>query len=411
MAIKLNSIPSTVFDVRPDEMGGNRERADIVACGRLLMAERNGRDVNALRSFEQKPAEYSVRLDDAAYTATNENTKRKMVLFAAKMSAAQTGEDAPATYEDFLRNQRRFLSDKLFLKVLAGIIRDIVTPVLPVVWSNGLDWLCETVNVPLGQTYEIDVQSNQIMMFQDDSWGASRSKPAETLYAHTLTLNPTLRTAKVSIKWYQLVGNNADMGRFMNSIAAGMYNKIVALWNGAMTTGINSTFFMPSGLQFTTNTSGNWVNAIKKTAMVNGTSIRNIVAFGDLTALSKVLPSGNVNAASVNLDAALSTMLGQDYVRYGYLGEYMGARLMPIENVVIPGTQNTTVDELLATDTIYFAAMGAYKPVYLGIEEGTPITIELDPSQTADMTIDVITSVSLDAKPVMASKIGVMTNV
>lgn len=411
MAIKLNSIPASVFDVKPDEMGGNRERADIVACGRLLMAERNGRDLNALRILEKRPSEYTARLDDASYQATNENTKRKMVLFAAKMAAAQTGEDAPATYEEFLRVQRRFMGDKLFLKVLAGIIRDIVTPVLPVVWSNGLDWLCETVSVPLGQTYEIDVASNDVFLFEDDSWGASRSKPSNTLYTYPITLNPTPRTAKVTIKWYQLVGNGADIGRFLNSIAAGMYNKIVALWAGAMSAAASNTTFVPSALSYNAFSNANWVSAVKRVAMVNGTSFRNVVAFGDLVALTHVLPTGNVNAASVNLDAALSTMLGQDYIRYGYLGEFMGARLMPIENVVVPGTQNTSIDELLPDDTVYFAATGGYKPVYLGIEDGTPIQIELDPRETADMTIDIITTVSLDAKPVVASKIAVMENV
>ena len=409
MSIKLNSLPSAVFDVKPEEMSGNRERADIVACGRLLMAERNGRDTNALRILEKKPAEYTNRLDDNAYAATNENTKRKMMLFAAKMAAAQTGEDAPATYEDFQRMQRRYLSDKLFLKVLAGIVRDIVTPVLPAVFSNALDWLCETVSVPLGQTYEIDVMSNDFFVFEDDSWGASRSKPSQTLYSMPITLNPRPRTAKATIKWYQLVGNNSDIGAFFNAIAAGMYNKIAALWNKAMASGVNNSAFMPSGLVFSTFSTPNWVAAVKAVAMSNNTTIRNIVAFGDLTALSTVLPSGNVNAASVNLDAALSTMLGADYIRYGYLGEYMGARLMPLDDFILPGTQNDSVTGMLDTQSIYFAAINGYKPVYLGMEDGTPIQIELNPSETADMTIDIITTVSLDAKPVMASKIGLLT--
>lgn len=409
MAIKLNSLPSTVFDVKPEEMSGSRERADIVACGRLLMAERNGRDTNALRILEKKPAEYTARLDENSYAATNENTKRKMMLFAAKMAAAQTGEDAPATYEEFQRMQRRYLSDKLFLKVLSGIIRDIVTPVLPAVFSNALDWLCETVSVPLGQTYEIDVASNDFFVFDDDSWGASRSKPSQTLYAHTITLNPRPRTAKATIKWYQLVGNGADLGAFFNAIAAGMYNKIVALWNKAMIAGVSNSFFMPTGLVFTGLSNPNWVSALKAVAMSNNTSIRNIVAFGDITDLSQVLPTGNVNAASVNLDAALSTMLGAEYIRYGYLGEFMGARLMPIDDVIFPGTQNDSVEGILTTGAIFFAAINGYKPVYLGMEDGTPIQIELSPSETADMTIDIITTVSLEAKPVMASKIGVMS--
>ena len=61
--------------------------------------------------------------------------------------------------------------------------------------------------VPIGQTKELDIMSNDIFLFEDDSWGASRSKPANTLFNKSVTLNPRLRTARVSVKWYQLVGN------------------------------------------------------------------------------------------------------------------------------------------------------------------------------------------------------------
>lgn len=270
-------------------------------------------------------------------------------------------------------------------------------------YSSALDWLAETVTVPLGQTYELDVMSNDIFVFQDDSWGASRSKPSNYLYSHPITLNPTLRTAKATIKWYQLVGNDADMGAFFNSISAGMYNKITALWNKAMQAAIGNQFYVPTAMTFT-NTSANWVNAAKKVSMVNGTKYWNVVAFGDPSALTQALPSGNVNASSVNLDAALATMLGIDWTRYGYLGEYMGIRLMPVDNVIVPGTQNTTVTELLPSDQVWLFPMNGYKPIYIGMEEGTPITLELDPSQTADMTIDIMVSVSLDSVPVFGSK-------
>lgn len=95
--------------------------------------------------------------------------------------------------------------------------------------------------------------------------------------------------------------------------------------------------------------------------------------------LTQALPSGNVNASSVNLDAALATMLGIDWTRYGYLGEYMGIRLMPVDNVIVPGTQNTTVTELLPSDQVWLFPMNGYKPIYIGMEEGTPITLELGP--------------------------------
>lgn len=412
MAIKFNSVNPDIFNVNSDEFTrDSKERANIITCGRLLMMERNGRASNALRTLEQKTAEYSPVLaenGENSYAATNRNLQHKMMLYAARLACERTGELPPADYGDFYKNQRRFLSNPDFLRVLSGIVRDIITPVLPVTMSNALGWLAETVSVPIGQTYELDVMSNDIFLFEDDSWGASRSKPSNYLYSYPITLNPTLRTAKVTIKWYQLVGNDADLGRFFNSIAAGMYSKITALWTNAMVSAADNTFFVPTNLQFT-NTSANWVTAAKRVAMVNGTKYRNVVAFGDPSALTKALPSGVVNASTVNLDAALSTLLGVEWAKYGFLGEYMGINLMPIENAIVPGTQNTTITEVIPTDKIWLAATTGYKPIYVGIEEGTPITIELEPSKTADMTIDILVSISIDAVPVVASKIAVIT--
>lgn len=413
MAIKFNSVNQDVFNTSAAEFSGvEQERADIVTGGRLLMMERNGRDTNNLRKLENQNAAYTPILGDAAgeksYSHINRQVQHKMMLYAAKRCCAQSGEIAPATYEEFQKQQRRFMSDGVFLKVLAGIVRDIVTPMLPITMSNALGWLAETVSVPLGQTYELDVMSNDIFLFEDDSWGASRSKPANHLYSYPITLNPRLRTAKATIKWYQLVGNDADLGTFFNSIAAGMYSKITALWSNAMTSAVANSFFVPSNLQFT-NTSANWVTAAKKVAMVNGTRYWNVIAYGDPSALTKALPSGVVNASTVNLDAALATMLGVDWARYGYLGEYMGIRLMPFENAIVPGTQNTTVTEVIPSDKIFLVPTSGYRPIYVGIEDGTPIDIQLDPSETADMTIDIMLSLSVDAQPVMANKIAVIT--
>ena len=45
MAIRLNSIDPNVYDSAAKEFSNaERERADIVTCGRLLMRERLGRD-------------------------------------------------------------------------------------------------------------------------------------------------------------------------------------------------------------------------------------------------------------------------------------------------------------------------------------------------------------------------------
>lgn len=407
--ITFNSIDRAKFNANSAEFNGvEKERADIVTAGRLLMMERNGRDYNAMRLLEKKSSDFTAILDDNTYAATNRNTKEKLFLYAAGRTCAVSGEIAPESYGDFLKNQKKFMSDSTFLKVLAGIIRDIVTPVLPVTMSNALGYLAETVNVPMGETYELDIASNDIFAFEDDSWGASRSKPSNYLYTKTTTLNPTPRTCKVTIKWYQMVGNDVDLGRFFNSIAAGMVSKITALVMKQMIAAASNSAFLPSNLKFT-NTSANWVTAAARVAALNGTGYTNAVAIGHPSALNKVLPSGAVNLSSVNLDAALATMLGVEWARYGYLGDYMGVRLMPLVDSIVPGTQNTSMTSLVPADRIWMLAANGLKPVYVGIEDGTPIEIQLDPRETGDMTIDIITTMSIDCKGVFGSKLAQIT--
>ena len=409
MSIMFNSIDLDRFNVNSAEFNGvEKERAEIVTQGRLLMMERNGKDTNALHLLENKPADYVPRLTDQGYAAANQDTREKLFLYAAKRACAVSGEVAPSDYQSFLKNQKKFMRDRDFLKVLAGIVRDIITPVLPVTMSNALGYLAETVNVPLGETYELDVASNDIFVFEDDSWGASRSKPSNYLYTRTTTLNPTPRTCKVTVKWYQMIGNDVDLGRFFNSIAAGMVSKIVALTMAQMTAAASNAVFMPSNLKFT-NTSANWVTAAARVSALNGTGYYNTIAIGHPSALTKALPSGMVNASSVNLDAALATMLGVEWARYGYLGEYMGVRMMPLLDAIVPGTQNTSMTSLVPNDKIWMLATNGLKPIYIGMEDGTPIEIQLDPRETGDMTLDIITTMSIDAKAVFGSRLAQIT--
>ena len=412
MAIKLNSVDQQIFNAHSAEFNAeSQERAHLVTCGRLLMSEYSGKSYDALRTLSQQPKEFESRLPVAgenSYEQTNKNLREKLMLFCAKCACEQSHEVPPADYNDFLRNSRKFLKNEVFLRVLAGIVTDIVTPLLPITMSNALDWIADTYNVPMGKTYELDVFSNDIFLFEDDSWGASRSKPSNYLYSYPVTLNPQLKTAKATVKWYQMVGNDVDLGKFFNSISAGLYSKIMAMSVSAFTTAVSGDVFVPTALQFT-NTSENWATAAARLAMVNGMRYRDIVAVGHPVALSQVLPSGNANASSVNLDSALTTMLGFEWAKYGYIGEYMGVRLMPLNDALVPGTQNTTITGVLPTDEVWLIPSNTRRPIAVGMESGTPITVELSPTQTADMTIDILVSAAIDAQPVFSSKAAVIT--
>ena len=395
MKLSLNSVPASVLT------GGTDEREKLVVLGRALMMEANGRTMNKIR----KNQAYTERMTAEEYAKTNESTRNKVMLFCAERADSIEGREKNEDYKVFLSRSRDYFKNPTFLRTLAGIVQDIVRPMLPYVTSNVLDELAQMVNVPFGQTYEITVGSNDIFLFQDSSWGASRAVPENTLYDYPITLNPSPRSCSATVKWYQLVGNDADFGRWLNSIYAGLYSKIMAMWNAAMTAAASNTFFVPSFLKFGSFTSANFNNAVELVSTLNGVPTEALVAYGRRPVLAKALPTSTAQ------DAALTYMLGDEWMRNGYMGTIQGIRSFAIGNAAVPGTQNSTGALVLADSKIYIAASkgNGYAPIYIGFEDGSPIVLEMEPHQTADMTLNVNVTASLDVKAVFGSKIAIIT--
>lgn len=405
-SIRLNSVPSSIFTVSEKaDSSAKKERNDLVSVGRLLAYEAAGKLAMLRSNSDFKPT-----IDATTYKTTNENYSQKLFMYAAKIAANALGEDAPEDYASFIRMQSYYLKNETFLRVLSGISRDVITPLLPYTTSNVLGELAQVVTVPMGRTYEVTVKSNDVFVFQDSSWGATRSVPKNYLYDDTITINPTPTTAAVKIKWYQLIGNadgGADFGRFYNALTAGLSNKILALWNGTMTSISSSAKYVPQYLRFSSYTTANWVSAAKAVSMANHVSRDRLMAFGDFAAISKLLPSSTAQ------DAALTMLLGQEYMSKGYIGVMSGVPVTEINNAFVAGQTNlASPTSLLSTSTIYMAARGGegYAPVYIAFED-RPITLEMTPDKTGDESIDINLTLSVGAAGVAASKYAVISNV
>ncbi|MBO5969237.1 MAG: hypothetical protein J6S14_12150 [Clostridia bacterium] len=398
--LKLNNAPAALF-----VGNSNDERKDLVAGGRLILSEAHGR-----KAAEVRGEKFETRLNDAEYRETNEKLTQRTMLFCAKIAAAARGEEGPETYIEFLKGGRKWANDPNFLRCLQGITSDVVAPMLPYTTSNALGALAFVDKVGIGQTYEVNVLSNDIFLFQDSSWGASRSVPKNSLYSKSITINPKPRSAAAKIKWYQLVGNEqggADIGRYYLALAGGSNNKILALWNGAMTAGVSNSAFVPTYLKKSGYNTANWIGLAKAVSQANGLPKESIIAYGDWAALAKVLPSGTAQ------DAALTYGLGQEWFSKGFMGTCMGVPLAALQNTYVAGQVNlASPTEMLSANTIYMLprAGEGFAPVYV-IFEDDPIVLEMSPDQTADMTIDVNMTISVAAKGVFGSKIGVMSSI
>lgn len=403
--LTLNSIPTSTFKVNAsDGTNASKSRASIVGAGRLLMFEhaRNGQEAinRAMGSSVIVP---TARLNSTQYKELNERFQSDMLLYCATTADAQIGKTAPDSFDAFKKASRNYYSNRGFLKVLSGIMEEIVNPILPAVYSSAVDLFADTIEVGFGETASITVDSDYIPVFQDSAWGAARSVPRNRFYAKDYVLNPSPRTAQINAKWSQLVGNNIDFGKFFANLAAGMYAKTLGLWNAAMTSLASDTTLVPTALTGSFS-DANWITIANKVAALNNTSVTNVIAYGGALALSQVLPTQATGTTNTDMDAALATLLGAEYINSGYLGKFLGVRLMPLQDAVVPNTLNTIIDN----DNIWLMASNGHKPLTIAYDAATPITIEIDPMQSSDFEIAINETIALDSIATVASHIGLI---
>lgn len=409
MKLNMNSINPGVFKVSAAEANGDNARAAIIGTGRSLAYEYARKGAMAVRAaMGNKDCEIASYMTPEKYKEMNAKFQQAHLLYAARQADKMIGREGPKDFEDFKRKGQNYIKNDLFLRNLMGLYQDVLIPILPRVYSEAVSVFADVVEVGFGETYFLSIGSNDIPVFQDSAWGASRSVPRNRFYEKNITLNPTPRTAQINAKWAQLVGNNVDFGQFFANITAGMYAKTMGLWNSTMSAAILDTSLVPANLSVTFDTQ-NWVKLANRLSAVNNTMISNMIAYGSYPALAQVLPQDVTGSTNVNMDAAIATLLGADYARAGYLGEYMAVRLMPLVDVVIPGTQNTTVSTMLSDSTIYMMAGNGRKPLTIGYNEATPIQLEVDPSKSGDMEMAINITIAMDSVAVFADHIGVVT--
>lgn len=412
MNLKINSIDNKYFeteaanDIRVNSASGTAiSRADVVAGGRTLLCEYIGGQLN------QRPdtkGQFQSRLNGISYADFSRKVTEKTMLFCGIVANQSVGKEVPESYED-VRKNLSYAKDANFLRTLAAITKDVLEPTLfnimdDVAAGNLMQW--ETV--PFGGTKEIEIASNDVFLFEDSAWGSARSASYNALYAKTITLNPHPYTTQAKIKWYQDVVNG-DIARYYTAIVRGMWNKIYSKFIGQLTSAVGNTAYIPTDLTASTYTSDNWNRITTLVAAANGVRRDNLLAFGGINALSKVLPVDGTPAAITGLQYGL----GEEWIRRGFLPNAAGVQLLEIYPAIVPGTQNSTLDTISFGNDIVIAAKGGYgyAPIYGGYYEGSPMTLELRPEETGDLTIDVTATAMFDMKPVFASKVGVITNV
>ena len=87
----------------------------------------------------------------------------------------------------------------------------------------------------------------------------------------------------------------------------------------------------------------------------------------------------------------------------------MSVPLLPLRDAIIPGTQNTAPATILSANDIWMMSSTGRKPMTIAYTAETPITIEIDPLQSADFELAINMTIALDSVATFSSKIAHIT--
>lgn len=274
------------------------------------------------------------------------------------------------------------------------IIAEVINSVLPMVASKDFSqYFAEIRQIGWGDTARFIIKSNELYKVNEIAEGVNRGV-LQPIYNNEVTVNTKVTDVAASIDFYELASGVFDVGdfgiKYAKSFEAYIFLKIVA----GMTSATSELGAAYSASGFNTQ---NWTQLMQRVSAANGGA--PVYAIGTLGALNQIYP------AAVGLQYGL----GEQMAEKGYLDKYLGARLIPVDQIFTPdGAVNTTGAFALPDDVIYFVAADAYKPVKV-IFEGNSSIVERDPDYTPDRTYRIRIQEHVGVATIVGSKFGTLT--
>lgn len=403
---RLNSISNSLFAYKTNtaeviKLNGangkvrNLNRDEIISGCRLATLEYFGK---LSETDKENVVKFNSKLGEK-YNSFQKGIWEDTVLYCAALANKTVGIE-PYSSMDQVSADRSLYKNETFWKALAYISQEVITPLFPEVIPSATERLIDWgANTRLGESRIVEIESNDFFVFDDDSWGSVSSKPYQYLYKAQIAITPKPYTAKTKIKWYQdIVGGEA--GRYFAAFMRGAYNKMYAVMISKFKTALGNAKYMPEGFKFDSYSQDNWNKAVMLLEAVNGVRRDQIMALGNLSALSKVLPTVGTPAVA----AGIQGLIGEEWVRNGFLANVAGVDLIESSLGVVPGTQNYNPKFIGLDDKIYLMAKVGRAPMVGAMAEGSPITIDFTPRETADMTIDISETIVFDIAAAFSSK-------
>ena len=270
-----------------------------------------------------------------------------------------------------------------------AVIAQVVNVIVPTVTNDTFSkFISEVHQVGYGETARFIIESNDLFKVNAKAEGV-RKGIDQPMFDDEITLNASPITIDASIDWYPFVSGIFDMGNFALKIGKSFMAYIFLKAVKGMTQA--TTDF---GAAYTTNgiTPQLFGTLRERVSAANGGM--NVVAIGTAVALSNVSLAGN-----------FQVQIGEEMNKVGYLDQYLGVPLIAIDNVLVPGTTNTTATLALDDRTIYIVPVGGAKPVKI-LFEGNEVSVSFNPDETSDRRYGISVEMRVGVAAIVGPKYG-----
>lgn len=387
------------------------QRADLIARGKVLVAEAAGRAHNdALKAANRPVIEIGSTIGNAtAFAAAKSEWADDVLHYCASRALSVQGRSAPDRADRKTFTAGEFASDPIYLRTLAGIVSEIQYAVTPPIVNELVGEMASTMSIPKGKTGQVEITSNAVFQWYDSTWTSLRSVPQDQLYNACITINPQPKATRFHINYYQMIGNSGSLVDTLAAVAGGYGAKLMETFSTAFQAAAANVKYVPAARKATGYTDSNWATIVRNVAAANRVRRDQLIAYGDYLSLRKVLPD------NATLAPAIMTLLGDEYFKNGYLMSHDGVMLYELTPTSTPATINTTMTSAFPTDMIVIAARAnmRYAPMIIGFEEGGEGRIDLTPGDNviADGYIEGLSYASYEIVPAFTSAVGVISSI
>lgn len=273
------------------------------------------------------------------------------------------------------------------------VIAEVVNVIVPTVASKAYSrFLAEVKQVGWGDTPRFIVRSNDLFQVNEIAEGINRGV-LQPIYDTEITVDTKTTEIATSIDWYAVAAGVFEWGDFGYRAGRSYEGYIMLKIIAAMTAATSSLGAAYSVAGIDTE---NWTNIVDRVSSANNGGA--VYGIGTLAALNQIIPE----------TVGLQYGLGQEVAKEGYLDKYLGVRLIPIDQVTVPGTINSTAKLAIPTNIVYVVAADMYKPVKIVLEGNTTV-LEDSATENADKTYNIRIQMKIGVSAITGSKFGTIT--